>query len=127
MLPAESGITYDLGLLGGRRTVDGGPEKASCEAASLPRMIFRASLPPGSFGASLPGMLFPASLPDAVGLPYCQRLMAVRIEWHEFASQMWHKFQSYEITLCDHVINYAIEQFSSHSLFVCKRFQFLYR
>ena len=31
MLPAESGITYALGLLGGRRTVDGGPEKAFCQ------------------------------------------------------------------------------------------------
>ncbi len=40
----------------------------SCEAASLPRMILRASLPPGSFGASLPGMLFSASLLDGVGL-----------------------------------------------------------
>ena len=27
MLPAESGITYALGLLGGRRTFDGGPER----------------------------------------------------------------------------------------------------
>ena len=41
---------------------------ASCEAASLPRMILRASLPPGSFGASLPGMLFPESLLNGVGI-----------------------------------------------------------
>ena len=27
MLPAESGITYALGLLGERRTFDGGPER----------------------------------------------------------------------------------------------------
>jgi len=40
----------------------------SCEAASLPRMILRASLPPGSFGASLPGMLFPESLLNGVGI-----------------------------------------------------------
>mgnify|MGYP006886063936 FL=1 len=52
MLPAESGITYALGLLGGRRTVDGGPEKASCKAALRPLMHFSA-LRPGMFFAGI--------------------------------------------------------------------------
>jgi len=47
---------------------NGGPEKASCEAASLPAMFFGASPPRMLLRASLPGKHLPAALPDEVGL-----------------------------------------------------------
>jgi len=53
LLMFYSRITPALNL-GGRRNVDGGPDNASCVAASLRPMLFGASLPRTFLRASLP-------------------------------------------------------------------------